>query len=148
MFWQCEAQFSSSRLWRWWIILDCVILNSPTILQLVLAGVTFMTWNMALESTVLNLTIFAWSLRFLQPKQNFLNYLVTVLMINYAFSFYTVNIFGCFHSVIVQFVLVKHKFSNSMMLYIHLCTFQIVQWSNVCSVHQLSWYYQPHLVRV
>ena len=45
------------------------MLSSPDTLQMLLTGFISMSWNMAL----------AWLLRYLQPKQNFLNHLVTVL---------------------------------------------------------------------
>ena len=61
---------------------------------------------MPLELTVLGLPDFEESLRFLQPKQNFLNHLVTRTVIDYAFTFYTKNVFGCLHGIITLFKLV------------------------------------------
>ena len=64
-------------LWSWRTTLDCEKLSSPDILQVLLAGFTTMTWCTALESTVFGLFNLAWLSRFLQPKQNYLNHLVT-----------------------------------------------------------------------
>ena len=56
-----------------------------------------------LESMLSGLPDLAWSSRLLQPKQNFLNHLVTV--INWTFCLLHNNI-------IAQFELIKYKFSN------------------------------------
>ena len=53
----------------------------------------------------LTLPDLAWSMRFLQTKQNFLNHLVNVLW----FTFWTIKVFYCFHSIMAQFKLVISK---------------------------------------
>ena len=52
--------------------------NSPDTLPVLLAGFAFMAWSIASDSMVLGLSDLAW-LRFLQPKQNFLNHLATII---------------------------------------------------------------------
>ena len=49
-------------------------------------------------------------------------------VINYTFC--TTTDFDCFSSIMTQFELVKYKFPTLTMLHIHLCGFQITQWSN------------------
>ena len=69
--------------------------------------------------------------------------------INRNFTFHTTNIFGCFHNVMAQFQLVRHKFLNSMTLHVHLCSFQKYTSSEAIynvSTYQLPQYYQPHWV--
>ena len=61
------------RSWRLQTTLDCMIWNSY------LTKFVSMTWSTVLESMFLSLLDYAWSLRFLQLKRNFLNHLVTVL---------------------------------------------------------------------
>ena len=51
-------------------------------------------------------------------------------VINCVFTFCNTNVFGCLHSILTQFELVKHKFSNLTMLHIHLWGFWI-SWHNV-----------------
>ena len=58
-----------SVLWRWRTILDYMMPNSPDTLQVLLTGFAFMGWSMTLESMVLGLPDFTWSLRFLQPEK-------------------------------------------------------------------------------
>ena len=67
------------RLWRWWTTLNCEIHSSSDTLQVLLTKFFFMVLSTALESTVLALPDLAWSSRFLQPEQNFLNHPFTVL---------------------------------------------------------------------
>ena len=68
-----------------------------------------MAWSMALESTVLGLPDFAWLLKFLQPKQNFLNHLIAVLWSTAPSTFPTTNVFDCFYGPMAQFELIKYK---------------------------------------
>ena len=64
-----------------------------------------MACSTAFESTILGLPHLVWSSTFLQQERNFFNHLVTV--INYNFTFYTTNHFGCFHRVMAPIKLVK-----------------------------------------
>ena len=68
-------------------------------LSVLLSGFVFMAWSMAMESIVLGLPNFALMSRFLQLEQNSLNYLVSVTVIIWIFTFCTMNVFGCFHSI-------------------------------------------------
>ena len=77
------------RFWRWWTTLDWEMPSLPDTLWVLITGFVSLDWNMALESMVLGLPEFAWLSRFLQPKWNFLNHLVTVINS-------TTNVFVCF----------------------------------------------------
>ena len=79
------------RLWIWWTTLDCKMQSSPDTLNLHLTKFTSMAYSMALESIILGKTDLAWSSNIMQPEQNFLHHLITV--INCAFLFDTRNIF-------------------------------------------------------
>ena len=81
IFWQCEAQCNSSRCicqGREYAELWDAELTWYSLRKL-LTRFTSITCSTASEFTVLGLPDHDWSLRFLQPKKNFLNYLVTVL---------------------------------------------------------------------
>ena len=93
---------------RWWTILDCEMLSLFDMLWMLLAGNTSMAWGTALESTVLGLPDLNWSLKFLQPEQNFLNHLV--IEINYIFTFHTIN--RLLWNWFALFELIKRKFPN------------------------------------
>ena len=54
------------------------MLSLPDIFWVLRAGFASLALSMAFESILLGLTDLAWSLKFVQPKQNFLNRLVTV----------------------------------------------------------------------
>ena len=75
------------RSWKWWTILGREMLTLPDTLQVQLAVFVFMAWSTVSESMFLELVDFAWLLRFLQPKQNILNYLLTVLWLTALSSF-------------------------------------------------------------
>ena len=77
------------RLWRWQRTLNCEMRCSPDTLQVLL---TRLAWIIALEYMVLHPPDLAFLLRFLQPKQNFLNPQVAVLW-STAFSPYVQEIF-------------------------------------------------------
>ena len=68
-----------SRSWRWQLTLDCEIPSSSDTLKVLVIGFTSMAWCTASESLDLDIPNVAWSSKFLQPEQNFLNNLVTVL---------------------------------------------------------------------
>ena len=78
---------------------------------------------------VLRLDDLVWSSMFWQPEQNF--FLPSV--INYAFSFQTPNIFGCFYDVMTPFEIWKYKFLNETTLHVYLCGLKIIhdvkQWT-------------------
>ena len=94
------------RLWRWWMTLVWDILSSLNTFWISAC----MTWNMVLKSTFLGLPDLAWSSRFLQPEQNFLNYMVTILWL--TLTSHNKCFFCCFGSIMAQFKLIKHKFPN------------------------------------
>ena len=77
---------------------------------------------------VLGLPDLAWSLRFLEPEWNFLNYLIIV--INYAFTFLYNKCFWfllwCYGPVQIC------KSSQIRLLDVHLCSFQIIHWVMQC----------------
>ena len=80
----------SPRLSWWWtglILIKCYLPDFPLYI-----------WSMALRSTLLGLSDVTWSSWFLQPEQNFLNHLVS--MINCTFIFHAANVFDCFHSIL------------------------------------------------
>ena len=63
-------------------------------------------------------------------------------VINCAFTFSTANIFGCFHSIIDHFELVKQKLLNQTKLHVHLCSFQTKHWVKqwtTCQRTKLLW---------
>ena len=100
-----------------------------------------MAWSIALEFIVLGPTDLAWLLRFLQPKQNFLNLLFTVFWSIAPSLFCITNIFGCFYaSVMTRSELVKHKF------WIKLHSISLVWLSNHLrseAMHNVSVHQQP-----
>ena len=55
-------------------------------------------------------------------------------MINCTVTYCPTNIFGCFHNVIVQFELIKHKLLHKTMLHVHLYGFQITHRLKQCIV--------------
>ena len=61
------------RLWKWPTTLDCEMPSLSLTIHELLVGFTSVGWSTAPESIVLGLSDFSWSLRLLQPKQNFLN---------------------------------------------------------------------------
>ena len=125
--WGTNRQFRMilNKSWRWWTMLYYEMMPSlPNTLS-----ATFRIWLYGLEHSLwihaFRSTDVAWSSRFLQPKQNFLNHLVTVSCSTAPFTLYTINACGCFRGVMVQFELVKHKFTNLTTLYVRLRGFQI-----------------------
>ena len=83
----------------------CEMTGSPDTLQLLLATFASIASSKVLESTVLGQPELVWSMRFLQTKHNFLNHLV--IMINFAFTFCSTDIYCCCHNVIDQFELIS-----------------------------------------
>ena len=75
----------------WQITVDCEMPSSPDTLWVLLARFVSMAWSTTSEFTVWGLPDLAWLLRFLQPKQNFLNCLIT--LINWTITFHTLNSF-------------------------------------------------------
>ena len=65
-------------LWRLRTPLNCDMSSSPDTLQVFLVRLASVSRGTASKSTFLNLSDLPWSSRFLQPKWNFLNHLVTV----------------------------------------------------------------------
>ena len=65
--------------------------SSPDTLRVSLTGFAYMAWSPALESTFLKQPDLAWLSKFVQPEENFFNYLVIV--IKWAFNFRTRNAF-------------------------------------------------------
>ena len=112
--------FSSTWLWLIIVVFDNLSEISWTICLLRFHLYCAWTWlwfialspllrlNMALESTILALLDFDWSSWFLITWAKFLEPSVYCCMINCAFTFCTINIFGCFRGIIVQFELIKH----------------------------------------
>ena len=120
-------------LWQLKLLLpDCEILSSPDILSVLLIGFASMAWSTALESTVLGLLVLAWWLRFFQPKQNFLNCLVT---------FCTINVFSCFYNLVWTCKAYVPKLD-----YVTCSSVQFVNHSVNVSAHQLPLYYKPQQV--
>ena len=72
--WQFQIPLQMS--WRWWTTLDHEMLSSPDTLQVLLASLASTDWSIASKSQVLNLPDLALSMRFLQPKWNFLSHLL------------------------------------------------------------------------
>ena len=67
------------RSWWWQTTLNWEMSSSPDTLKVLLAGFVLIVWSMTLESMLFGLSDLAWLSRFLKPKKNFLNHLVTVL---------------------------------------------------------------------
>ena len=82
--------------------------SSPDTLRVLHSG--FASMSIPEESMVLTLADLAWSKRFSQPRQNFLNRLLTVLRSTVHLTFCTTNVFGSFCGVMALFELVRHKF--------------------------------------
>ena len=76
------------------------------------------------ESVVFGLLNLTWSSRFF-CNLNKISWIIWFYctVINYSFTFYTANVFGCFRGATVQFKL-KCRFQNQIMLHIHLCDLQ------------------------
>ena len=103
-----ELQMLLPSLWR--NTLNCKIPSLPDTLQV-------LTWLCLIK-------VLATQVKFFEPSDY-------CTIINCAFTFCTINIFGCFCDIVAQFKLVKHKFLNLITLHIYLCSFQITHgWSN------------------
>ncbi len=100
---------------RLWSTLDCYMLSSSNNF---LAGFASLSWTTALKSMVLGQPNLAELLKFLQPKQNFLNHFGTAL-------WSAVLVFGYLCIVMAQFEFV-----------VHLCDFQITPGVKQCTICQ------------
>ena len=69
--WSTDQQFLP-RLWMWQTTLHCEMPISPDTLLFLLTIFASMAWKKASKSTVLVLPDFVWLLKYLQPKQKFL----------------------------------------------------------------------------
>ena len=110
------------------------MLSSSDTLHELLARFASMVWSMASKSTVyLTLPDYGSSIqvRFLKLSGNF-------TVINYTFTFCTINCFGCFHSIISQFKCINHV---PELDYSHLCSFQITLRVKQCTMFQCTNYH-------
>ena len=67
------------KLQKWWTTMDSKMSSSPDTLLVVLIGFASLALSMISEFTFLGVPNLAWSSRFWQCEQNFLNYLVILL---------------------------------------------------------------------
>ena len=99
--------------------------SSPDNLRVLLTRFASMAWSTASESAVLGLADLAWWSKFLLPKRNHLNQLVTLRWSTVLFFFAQQMLLVALRVVRAQFELLKHKFPNWITLYVYLCGFQI-----------------------
>ena len=127
--------------WRLQTILDCKILSLLDTLWILLAGFVTTVWNMVLESMHLGLTDLIWSLRCLQPKQNFFDLLVTILWSTVPSTF-AQQIFLVVSGALCLNLNLQSISSWIILHCVFICmTFKLhIEWSN--ATHQQPWYHQ------
>ena len=119
------------------------MLSLPDTLWGLLAGVTSIVWTTGFRPPwpCQIIEVLVTQAKFLDPSDY-------CSIINCTFTFCTTNDFSCFHSIMAQFELVKHKFLNYITLCIHLCGFWITLKMKQYMTCQFSnyVYYQPERI--
>ena len=118
--------------WTWQTTLVCKVLKSFHILRMLNRHICRYSLGHGLGINGFRRT---WSclIKFLATLAKFLEPSGYCTGIKYAFTFSTINVYGCFRDVMAQFKLIKNKFSKLPMLHVHLFDFQIAHGVKKCT---------------